>query len=128
MSSIWPAFHNKMAWAAGVIDGAGTLYLRYHKKTGEAYAAEVRVVGRELLTPNHLQEILGGNITDNTWTCPAGEQRETLTNLMPFLRCEACRYWAGEILKFRVTQSVAVPGVKLTPAMKAYRKSLGKEA
>lgn len=122
---IWPVFHNKLAYAAGIIDAAGVVYLRYKKDTKEAYAAEVRVIGKEQGIAEDLLSIIGGSLEGNVWSCPANEQRVTLARIMPFLRGERTKFWAGEIIKFRITQDDHKPGARLSDSVREYRKTLG---
>ena len=103
---------NDVSWAAGVVDGEGTITLAKQIRKGRpspAYREAVTVANcdKRILEPFH--SMWGGNIytvvekrpgysDSSTWHCPQGSVKAFLEAVLPFLRGK--REQAGLLLEF----------------------------
>jgi len=113
-----------VSWAAGVLDLVGVFELRT-----ESHRGAVRLVGSRvesgrlpLGAAEVLRDILGGRTRSDAfgghyWTCPAEQQQEVLTRLLPHLRLRTRA--ATGILQYRLTV-----GAGDDPQVVAFRRLL----
>lgn len=126
----FPVHVPPMAWAAGVLDAVGQMWV---PAIGDRHGPVVRTSHVRLELAQKLQAVLGGRVrrTGQTvlgyWEAPPGRQEAIVGRILPYLRVQAVADAASRVLQWRLTAPKRRPRWRVSPAVRKHREGLGSE-